>query len=64
LESAIITLQVKLESQRVQKEPKISLPAKFDGSRAQFQGFINQVPLQGNMLAAATVCRNFAVAKK
>ena len=46
LESAIVALQqVKVEDQGVVKEPKISLPAKFDGSRAHFRGFINQVRL-------------------
>jgi hypothetical protein len=46
LESAIVALQqVKVEGQGVVKEPKISLPAKFDGSRAHFRGFNNQVRL-------------------
>ena len=46
LESAIVALQqLKVDSQGVLKEPKISLPAKFDGSRAHFRGFINQVRL-------------------
>ena len=27
------------------KEPKISLPTKFDGTRSQFRGFLNQVRL-------------------
>ena len=27
------------------KEPRISLPEKFDGSRSKFQGFVNQVQL-------------------
>ena len=27
------------------KEAKMSLPTKFDGTRAQFQGFLNQVHL-------------------
>jgi hypothetical protein len=31
------------------KEPKISLPAKFDGTRSQFRGFLNQVRLVINM---------------
>ena len=30
-------------------EPKISLPAKFDGTRSQFRGFLNQVRLVINM---------------
>jgi hypothetical protein len=42
LESTIVVLQqVKVKGQGVQNEPKISLPAKFNGSRAQFWGFIN-----------------------
>ena len=46
LESAIVSLQqLKMDGQGVLKEPKISLPAKFDGSRAHFRGFINQVRL-------------------
>ena len=46
LESAIVALQqVKIDGQGILKEPKISLPAKFDGSRAHFRGFINQVRL-------------------
>ena len=46
LESAIVALQqLKVDGQGVLKEPKISLPAKFDGSRAHFRGFINQVRL-------------------
>ena len=31
--------------QRPHKEPKINLPTKFDGTQAQFQGFLNQVHL-------------------
>ena len=27
------------------KEPKIGLPVKFDGTRSQFRGFLNQVCL-------------------
>ena len=46
LESAIIALkQLKVDGQGVLKEPKINLSAKFDGSRAHFRGFINQVQL-------------------
>jgi hypothetical protein len=46
LEAAIVALQlVKVEGQGVIEEPKISLPAKFDGSRVHFWGFINQVRL-------------------
>ena len=33
------------EVQTLSKEPKISLPAKFDGTRSQFRGFLNQVRL-------------------
>jgi predicted nuclease with TOPRIM domain len=37
LESAILAVQqVKVEGQGVVKEPKISLPSKFDRSRAHF----------------------------
>jgi hypothetical protein len=36
-------------SQSFIKEPKISLPAKFDGTRSQFRGFLNQVRLIINM---------------
>ena len=36
-------------SQSFIKEPKISLPAKFDGTRSQFRGFLNQVRLVINM---------------
>jgi hypothetical protein len=46
LKSAIEALQqVKVEGQGIVKEPKISLPAKFDGSKAHFRGFINQMRL-------------------
>ena len=46
LESTIVALQQqRAEGQGVIKEPKISLPAKFDGSRAHFRGFLNQVRL-------------------
>jgi hypothetical protein len=31
------------------KEPKISLPAQFDGTHSQFRGFLNQVRLVINM---------------
>ena len=27
------------------KEPRVSLPEKFDGTRSKFQGFVNQVRL-------------------
>ena len=46
LEPAIVSLQqLKMDGQGVLKEPKINLPATFDGSRAHFRGFINQVQL-------------------
>ena len=46
LESTIVVLQQqRVEGQGLIKEPKISLPAKFDGSRAHFRGFLNQVRL-------------------
>ena len=46
LESTIIILQQqRVEGQGSIKEPKISLPAKFDGSRTHFRGFLNQVCL-------------------
>ena len=44
LESTIIVLQQQRGEGHI-KEPKISLPAKFDGSRAHFRGFLNQVRL-------------------
>ena len=44
--------QLQLENQQLLStlqqrapEPKVSLPAKFDGTRSQFRGFINQVRL-------------------
>ena len=46
LESTIIILQQqRVDCQEIIKEPKISLPAKFDGLRAHFRGFLNQVRL-------------------
>ena len=33
------------ELQSTPREPKIFLPAKFDGTRSQFRGFLNQVRL-------------------
>ena len=42
----MITLQQKTtEGHRGFKEPKISVPTKFDGTRSQFRGFLNQVRL-------------------
>ena len=46
LEETIVTLQQQgSNSQGIHKEPKIGLPTKFDGSRSQFRGFLNQVRL-------------------
>ena len=46
LESALVSLrQQASSSQSFLKEPKLSLPAKFDGNRSQFRGFLNQVRL-------------------
>ena len=46
LEAALITLrQQALQAPNSTKEPKISLPSKFDGTRSQFRGFLNQVRL-------------------
>ena len=41
LESTIVVLQQQRVGKENIKEPKISLPAKFDGSRAHFRGFLN-----------------------
>jgi uncharacterized protein len=46
LEAALIALQqTRTEGHGGFKEPKISLPTKFDGNRSQFRGFLNQVRL-------------------
>ena len=46
LEATLITLrQQALQAPNSTKEPKISLPSKFDGTRSQFRGFLNQVRL-------------------
>ena len=46
LEAALITLrQQALQAPNSTKEPKISLSSKFDGTRSQFRGFLNQVRL-------------------
>ena len=45
LESTIVILQQRVEGQGSIKEPIISLPTKFDGSRAHFRGFLIQVRL-------------------
>ena len=44
LETTLLQWQA-AEVQTLSKEPKISLPAKFDGTRSQFRGFLNQVRL-------------------
>ena len=44
LEATIVALQQQGPStQGIHKEPKIGLPMKFDGTRSQFRGFLNQV---------------------
>ena len=46
LESALVALRQQAgTSQTFAKEPKICLPGKFDGTRSQFRGFLNQVRL-------------------
>ena len=46
LEATIVALQQQGSStQGIQKEPKIGLPMKFDGTRSQFRGFPNKVQL-------------------
>ena len=46
LEMALASSQQQaVETQGIFKEPKISLPARFDGTRSQFRGFLNQVRL-------------------
>ena len=46
LEATIVAMQQQGPStQGVHKEPKIGLPMKFDGTRSQFRGFLNQVRL-------------------
>ena len=46
LEVTIVALKQQGSStQGVHKEPKIGLPVKFDGTRSQFRGFLNQVRL-------------------
>ena len=44
LETTLLQRQA-AEVQTSSKEPMISLPAKFDGRRSQFRGFLNQVRL-------------------
>ena len=46
LEPTILTLREQAVGfQSSPREPKISLPAKFDGLRSHFRGFMNQVHL-------------------
>ena len=46
LEAVVLTLRQQSPSiHDYPKEPKLSLPAKFDGNRSQFRGFLNQVRL-------------------
>jgi hypothetical protein len=46
LEAALLTMRQQASGLQIQpREPKISLPAKFDGTRSQFRGFLNQVRL-------------------
>ena len=46
LEGTIVAMQQQGPStQGIHKEPKIGLPVKFDGTRSQFRGFLNQVRL-------------------
>ena len=45
-EAVVLSLpQQASTSQNLLKEPKISLPTKFDGTRSQFQGFLNKIRL-------------------
>ena len=37
--------QVRHKSLVLQKEPRVSLPNKFDGTRSKFRGFVNQIRL-------------------
>ena len=46
LEATIVAMQQQGSStQGIHKEPKISLPMKFDGTRSQFRGFLNPIRL-------------------
>jgi hypothetical protein len=46
LEATIVSLQQQGSNhQGIHKDPKIGLPTKFDGTRSQFRGFLNQVRL-------------------
>ena len=62
LEAALITLrQQALQAPNSTKEPKISLPSKFDGTRSQFRGFLNQVRLDGNTILFTSLGHNRVV---
>ena len=41
LDATIELQQQGSSTQGIHKEPKIGLPAKFDGTRSQFRGFLN-----------------------
>ena len=46
LEATIVAMQQQGPStQGIHRETKISLPVKFDGTRSQFRGFLNQIRL-------------------
>jgi hypothetical protein len=46
LEATIVSLQQQGSNhQGIHKDPKFGLPTKFDGTRSQFRGFLNQVRL-------------------
>ena len=50
LEATIMSLQQQGSSaQGIWKEPMIDLPMKFDGTRSQFRGFLNQARLMIKM---------------
>ena len=42
---ASLQQQAPITSSNEAKEPRISLPEKFDGTRLKFRGFVNQVQL-------------------
>ena len=44
LKASILTVREQAAGvQNSPREPKINLPTKFDGTRSQFRGFLNQV---------------------
>ena len=46
LEAMLLSMPQQASGLQIQpREPKIFLPAKFDGTRSQFRGFLNQVRL-------------------